>query len=84
MQHLRKAPLAHKSQAEELEEILRLDELQADFLRHELFASAKQNVPDGQNDPVIAVVLAAERRMMDPVEGRRDHDVGQPFLARER
>lgn len=84
VQHLREASLADERQTKELEEILRLDQLQSNIFWDQLFAGAKQNVPYGQTDSVVAVVLAAKSRMVDPVKGRRDHDIGQPFFTRKR
>ena len=75
-----KATLRQESQAEELDEILGLYDLQSDFLRNQFFASAKENVPDSEDNAVIAVVFAAQRRVMRAVKGRRYHDIGKPFL----
>ena len=60
VQHLREASLADERQTKELKEIIRLDQLQSNIFRDQLFAGAKQNVPDGQTDSVVAVMLAAK------------------------
>src|SRR5262249_47925631 len=55
VQQPREPPLGHKGQTEKLNKIVRLNHLQSDRIGGQFLARFKHQVPDGQDDSVIAV-----------------------------
>ncbi len=84
MHDARKPPLGEKGQTEQLQDIFRLDQLEADGFRRQNLSRAKDDVPDRKDDSIIAVVLAAQRRVMGAVQRRRDDEIGQNPLSGNR
>ena len=84
MQQPRELPLGHKDQTEKLNKIVRLNHLQSYRIGDKFLARFKHQVPDGQDDAVIAVMLLTPSRVVGATEIGRDDDVGQSFLAGER
>lgn len=76
MKKSREAPFGYESKTKELNEILRFYHFRSDFLRDQLFARAKQNAPNRENDAIVAVAFAAQRRVMRPMKRRRYYCVG--------
>src|SRR5579884_3656803 len=84
MQQLREPPLGYKGQAEKLNKIVCLNQLQSNRIGSHFLARSKHQIPDGQDDTVIAVMLLTHSRVVGAMEIRCDDDVGQPLFAGER
>jgi hypothetical protein len=84
MQQPREPPLGHKGQTEKLNKIVRLNHLQSNRIGDQFLARFKHQVPDGQDDAVIAVMFLTHSRVVGAMEIGRDDDVGQPLLTGER
>jgi hypothetical protein len=83
MKKLRKLTFGQERQAEKLDDIFGLDKLQAYVRGNQLLAGAEYRVPNGKHNPVIAVVLFTQRRMMRAVQVRRNDHVGKQLFAGE-
>ena len=79
----RKASFRDKGEAEELDEILRLYQVQADVLWNQLFSGTEEQIPNSKNDAIIAVVLITKRGVMNPMKGGRYENVGDLPFTRE-
>ena len=60
-----------ESQKKQLDNVIRLNNVEPESSRNHLLARAKQSVPKSEDNAVITVMFAAQRRMMGAMECRR-------------
>ena len=67
----------NESQKKQLDNVIRLNNVEPESSRNHLLARAKQSVPKSEDNAVITVMLAAQRRMMGTMECRSNNVIRQ-------
>lgn len=83
MQKLRQLSFGQECKAEELEDIFRLYQFEAYVGRNDFLTGAEHHVPNREHDPVITIMLLAQRGMMGAMQVRRDDEVGDELFTRK-